>query len=93
MQTGECYHDEPGVRDTRLACWATVHRFNETKPGQEQLRRDILSGLLAEFGENSETLPHFQCSYGKQYLSDEMYSSITTRCSWTMHLSPLEMTF
>ncbi|MEO6082058.1 MAG: sugar O-acetyltransferase [Umezawaea sp.] len=64
MLRGEWYLDESDLAEERRRCWRVLDGFNATGADDDDERRRILGGLLAQFGPGARVLPRFQCSYG-----------------------------
>ncbi|WP_330229113.1 sugar O-acetyltransferase [Nocardia sp. NBC_00508] len=65
MVRGELYRDsDPELIAERRACQELLDRFNATRSGEDDRRREILEKLLGGIGEGSWIMPRFQCDYG-----------------------------
>ncbi|MEO6792178.1 MAG: sugar O-acetyltransferase [Mycobacterium sp.] len=57
--------DDPDLVASRRACQRLVAAFNDTRPDDDDGRRELLRDMLGAFGEGSVILPRFCCDYGK----------------------------
>ena len=65
MLRGEWYKDsDPVLVDERQRCQSLLDRFNAMAPTAQEERREILSELLGDIGQDSWIMPRFQCDYG-----------------------------
>ncbi|OBI40634.1 maltose acetyltransferase [Mycobacterium kyorinense] len=67
MLSGALYYaDDPELVASRTACQRLLDAFNATQADDDERRHQLLTKLLASFGEKSTILPRFQCDYGTQ---------------------------
>ncbi|MEU2030342.1 sugar O-acetyltransferase [Nocardia amamiensis] len=65
MLRGELYRDnDPQLIAERRSCQELLDRFNATRSGEDDERREILEKLLGAIGAGSWIMPRFQCDYG-----------------------------
>jgi maltose O-acetyltransferase len=65
MLRGETYNtNDPELLLDRRQCRLLCERFNATSFGEPLARRQILTQILAEVGEDSEVMSPFECDYG-----------------------------
>jgi maltose O-acetyltransferase len=74
MLAGELYiADDPALAEESARARRLMHQLNMSDPTDAAGHREILTELLAAFGEGSEIRPPFYCDYGYQ-------TSIGARC-------------
>jgi maltose O-acetyltransferase len=74
MLAGERYiADDPELAEESTRARRLIHQLNMSDPTDAATHREILTDLLAAFGEGSEIRPPFYCDYGYQ-------TSIGARC-------------
>ena len=74
MLAGELYiADDPELAQESARARRLIHQLNMSDPTDAARLREILTELLAAFGEESEIRPPFHCEYGYQ-------TSIGARC-------------
>jgi maltose O-acetyltransferase len=67
MLAGEPYiADDPVLAEESQRAQRLTHEINTADPNDHDLRRSLLTELLAGFGEGSEVRPPFHCDYGYQ---------------------------
>ena len=67
MLAGELYiADDPELAAESARARRLTHQLNMSDPADTDAHREILTELLAAFGEGSEIRPPFYCDYGYQ---------------------------
>ena len=67
MLSGRLYlAGDEALSAARLRAQTLCRRYNDTFPGQQEERRDILHQLLGAMGEDCCIEPSFRCDYGSQ---------------------------
>ncbi len=66
MVSGEWCVDHPELQEQRRRCARLLHRFNSTRPDEDEQRHAVLGELLGSIGPGSIVMPRFTCSYGDQ---------------------------
>jgi maltose O-acetyltransferase len=65
MLSGQLYQDsDPELVAERKRCGALLDEFNLASSKEDDVRREILEGLLGAIGVGSRIMPRFQCDYG-----------------------------
>lgn len=64
MLSGDWYFDSPQLRALRDECGLALDRFNALAAPDHAGRAAIARALFAAFGDDSEIVPRFWCSYG-----------------------------
>lgn len=65
MLSGDLYKaDDDDLVASRRACQRVLDVFNATWADDDNVRQQLLSGLLGSLGTSSVILPRFQCDYG-----------------------------
>jgi maltose O-acetyltransferase len=65
MLAGELYHaGDPELAALRLEARRVVWAFNQSRPDETELRRELLTKLFGRIGPRFEIEPPFHCDYG-----------------------------
>jgi maltose O-acetyltransferase len=77
MLQGEHYDpSDPTLRAARLAARETTRAFNDTGPGDEQGRTELLADLFGSGGATAHVEPPFRCDYGAQiHVGEAFYAN------------------